>query len=67
MTRYFTVNVSCASCKSHIDKQFKDYPEIKYSVNLMEKMLKVDADEEKYPDELIIKLAKQAGYDAEPY
>ncbi|MGZ9413496.1 heavy-metal-associated domain-containing protein [Mycoplasma sp. 480] len=67
MSRYFTINVSCASCKSNIDKQFQQYPEIKYSLNLMDKMLKVDADDELYPDELIIKLAKQAGYDAEPY
>ncbi|MGY6172585.1 cation transporter [Candidatus Mycoplasma pogonae] len=66
-SRYFLLAISCASCKSHIEKVFAKYPDIEYSVNVVEKILTVKADEEKYSNDFIIELVKEAGYSAEEY
>ncbi len=63
--RRFEINVRCASCVGKIDKAFKQYPDIKYSLNLLEKMLSVEADENKYSDQFIINLVAKIGYVAE--
>ena len=63
--RRFEINIRCASCVGKIEKVFKKYPDIKYSLNLLEKMLTVEADEKKYNDQFIIDLAAQVGYVAE--
>ena len=60
--RRFEINVRCASCVGKVDKVFKQYPDIKYSLNLLEKMLSVEADENKYSDQFIIDLVAKIGY-----
>ena len=61
-TRRFEINVSCASCANKIEKVFKKYSDIQFTINILEKLLSIRADENKYSDEFIEKLALQAGY-----
>lgn len=61
-TNYFEINIDCAGCKDAIEKSFKKYPDIKITINVMEKMLKVECDETKYSNEFIIEIVKKAGY-----
>ncbi|MBD5423139.1 MAG: cation transporter [Mycoplasma sp.] len=63
-TRRFEINISCASCANKIEKVFKKYPDIQFTINILEKLLSVKADESKYSDEFIEELALQAGYNA---
>lgn len=63
--RRFEINIRCASCVGKIEKVFKKYSDIKYSLNLLEKMLTIEADETKYNDQFIIDLVAQVGYIAE--
>lgn len=60
--RRYKVDVSCATCQVNLDKVFKQYPAIKYSVNLMEQILKVDCDPKEFSDQKIHEIVKQAGY-----
>ena len=62
MIRRFEVSVSCSSCARKIEKLFKNYKDIKYSLNIIEKILVIDADEKKYSNEFIIELLKGIGY-----
>lgn len=62
MIRRFDISISCASCIKKINKVFSQYKDIKYSINLIEKMLIVEADENKYPSNFIIDLINQSGY-----
>lgn len=45
-----------------INKVFSQYKDIKYSINLIEKMLIFEADENKYLSNFIIDLINQSGY-----
>lgn len=63
--RRFEVNIACVSCANRIMKKLNQYPDIKYSVNALEKIISIEADENKYSDDLIIKIIKETGYQAE--
>lgn len=63
--RRFKMVIFCASCKSKIEKVFSDYPEIKFSVNLIDEILLINADPNKYPDNFIVEKLKNIGYEIE--
>lgn len=62
--RRFSINITCATCKLKIEKILKNYPDINYSINIMEKMINIEADEVKYPNKKIIDIIHQAGFNA---
>lgn len=63
--RRFEVDISCISCANIIMKKLNQYQDIKYSINALEKIISIEADENKYSDDLIIKIIKETGYQAE--
>lgn len=63
--RRFEVNISCVSCANRITKKLNQYKDIKYSINALEKIISIEADENKYTDDFIIKIIKDMGYKAE--
>ena len=65
MIRRFEVNISCASCANKIEKVFSKYKDIKLDINIMEKILVIYADENKYSSEKILEIIKQSGYEGE--
>lgn len=60
--RRFEVNMSCASCANRIMKKLKQFPDVQYSLNPMEQMMTIEADETKYSDEMIVAMMKEIGY-----
>lgn len=62
--RRFEVNMSCASCAQKIMKKLDQYKDLKHVVNPLEKMVSIEADENKYSDEEIKKILKEIGYEA---
>ncbi len=65
MVRRFDINITCASCANKIEKILKQNKDLKFSINVLEKMLIVETDESNYDDEKIISLVAQAGFKAE--
>ena len=65
MVRRFEINITCASCVKKIDKIFSKFDDFNYSINLIEKLLIINANEEKYTSEFILKELKKIGYEGE--
>ena len=63
--RRFEVNINCASCANKIEKIFKKIKDIKITINVLEKMISVEADELIYDDKTIIDLIAKVGFQAE--
>ena len=63
--RRFEVNMNCVSCANKIEKAFKEFKDIKITINALEKMITVEANEEQYDDQFIIDLIAKIGYQAE--
>ncbi|AJR12282.1 Uncharacterised protein [Mesomycoplasma dispar] len=64
-TRYFSIDIKCASCKVVFEKLFENLEDFEWSVNISAKVLKIIADEEKYPDEFISEKLTSVGYENE--
>ncbi len=65
MVRRFDISIDCATCVKKIDKAFSKYPDLKYSFNIIEKILVVESSVEKYPSTFIINLIEKLGYSCE--
>lgn len=60
--RRFNINISCASCINRIKKILKKYNDIEFKVNILENIIIIKSDENKYNDIFLIDLFKKSGY-----
>ncbi|MDW2924747.1 hypothetical protein [Mesomycoplasma ovipneumoniae] len=64
-TRYFSIDIKCASCKVVFEKLFANLEDFQWTANISAKVLKITADEDKYPDEFISEKLASVGYTSE--
>lgn len=64
LVRRYKINVTCAACELQLNEVFKNFSNFKYSLNVMEGILKITSDPKIYSDQLIYKTIKLAGYEA---